>query len=65
MRLLQVIEPSRSDRFGNLELKFLIDESHGAGDLVMFEFTVPPRARVPARISTVMWTRWSTGSAAR
>lgn len=48
MRLLQVIEPSRSDRPGNLELKFLVDESHGAGDLVMFEFTVPPRARVPA-----------------
>lgn len=35
-------------RIGDLELKFLVDETHGAGDLVMFEFTVPPQARVPA-----------------
>ena len=35
-------------RIGALELKFLVDETQGAGDLVMFEFVVPPNARVPA-----------------
>ncbi|RVT90036.1 cupin domain-containing protein [Rhodovarius crocodyli] len=33
---------------GALELRFLADETTGSGDLVMFEFTVPPGARVPA-----------------
>lgn len=35
-------------RIGGLELKFLVDETQGAGDVVMFEFMVPPDARVPA-----------------
>ncbi len=35
-------------RIGALELRFLIDEHDGSGDLVMFEFTVPTNARVPA-----------------
>jgi quercetin dioxygenase-like cupin family protein len=34
-------------RIGALELKFLVDETQGSGDLVMFEFVVPPDARVP------------------
>jgi quercetin dioxygenase-like cupin family protein len=33
---------------GALELRFLVDETQGVGDLVMFEFVVPPNARVPA-----------------
>ncbi|MFO1157520.1 MAG: cupin domain-containing protein [Reyranellaceae bacterium] len=35
-------------RIGGMELKFLVDETQGAGDLVAFEFLVPPQARVPA-----------------
>jgi quercetin dioxygenase-like cupin family protein len=35
-------------RVGQLELKFLVDDSQGVDSLVMFEFTIPPRARVPA-----------------
>jgi len=34
-------------RIGAMELRFLVDETQGSGDLVMFEFTVPPNARVP------------------
>ncbi len=34
-------------RIGALELRFLVDETQGVGDLVMFEFVVPPGARVP------------------
>jgi len=35
-------------RVGAMELKFLVDETQGSGDVVMFEFSVPPNARVPA-----------------
>lgn len=35
-------------RVGALELRFLVDESHGADQLVMFECLIPPDARVPA-----------------
>jgi quercetin dioxygenase-like cupin family protein len=35
-------------RIGSLELRFLVDETQGSGSLVMFEFVVPPNARVPA-----------------
>ena len=35
-------------RIGTMELKFLVDETKGTGDVVMFEFSVPPNARVPA-----------------
>ena len=35
-------------RIGQLALRFLVDENQGSGDRVMFEFTVPPGARVPA-----------------
>ena len=34
-------------RIGAMELRFLVDETEGSGDLVMFEFTVPANARVP------------------
>ncbi len=39
---------SNTVRIGDLDLRFLVDETHGSGDLVMFEFAVPPQARVPA-----------------
>ena len=35
-------------RIGALELRFLVDETSSSGTLVMFEFVVPPDARVPA-----------------
>jgi quercetin dioxygenase-like cupin family protein len=38
----------RAVRIGGLELRFLIDETSGTGSLVIFEFIVPPNARVPA-----------------
>jgi quercetin dioxygenase-like cupin family protein len=34
-------------RIGALELRFLVDETQGSGDLVMFEFALPANARVP------------------
>lgn len=34
-------------RIGGMELRFMVDETEGAGDVVMFEFVVPPEARVP------------------
>ena len=34
-------------RIGALELNFLLDETQGSKDLVMFELTVPSNARVP------------------
>ncbi len=34
-------------RIGGLELRFLVDETQGSGDLVIFEMTVHPNARVP------------------
>lgn len=42
---------ARSDdviRIGSLELRFLVDETRAAGSVVVFEFVVPPNARVPA-----------------
>jgi quercetin dioxygenase-like cupin family protein len=35
-------------RVGQIEHRFLVDETQGAGELVIFEFTMPPNARVPA-----------------
>lgn len=35
-------------RIGSLELRFLVDETQGSGSVVIFEFVVPPNARVPA-----------------
>jgi quercetin dioxygenase-like cupin family protein len=35
-------------RLGAMELRFLVDETDGAGEMVMFEFIVPEGARVPA-----------------
>lgn len=35
-------------RIGAMTLRFRVDETQGSGDLVMFEFDVPPKARVPA-----------------
>jgi quercetin dioxygenase-like cupin family protein len=34
-------------RIGALELRFLLDETQAAGDTVIFEFLIPPGARVP------------------
>ena len=34
-------------KIGALELRFLVDENQGSRNLVMFEFVVPPKARVP------------------
>jgi quercetin dioxygenase-like cupin family protein len=44
------MEPAGDDvlRMGGMELKFLVDERQGSGDVVVFEFTVAPAARVPA-----------------
>lgn len=44
------MEAQRSEtvRIGALELRFLVDETTASGSVVMFEFTVPPNARVPA-----------------
>ena len=42
---------ARSDdviRIGSLELRFLVDETRAGGSVVVFEFVVPPNARVPA-----------------
>jgi quercetin dioxygenase-like cupin family protein len=33
---------------GTLELRFLLDENQSSGSIVMFEFVIPPNARVPA-----------------
>ena len=41
-------KPSGTVRIGAMELHFRVDETDGAGDVVMFEFVVPPKARVPA-----------------
>lgn len=35
-------------RIGGMELRFLVDETEGSGNLVVFEFLVQPGARVPA-----------------
>jgi quercetin dioxygenase-like cupin family protein len=35
-------------RVGQIEHRFLIDETQGSGELVIFEFTMPPNAKVPA-----------------
>jgi quercetin dioxygenase-like cupin family protein len=42
------MESAQTVRVGAMELKFLVDETQGSGELVMFEFTVPPQAKVPA-----------------
>lgn len=34
-------------RIGGMELRFLVDESQGAGEMVMFEFSMAPAARGP------------------
>jgi quercetin dioxygenase-like cupin family protein len=40
-------ETTDTVRIGGMELRFLVDETQGSGDLVMFEMTVLPNARVP------------------
>lgn len=44
---MEVQTAPRIVRIGALELRFHVDETDGAGDVVMFEFVVPPKARVP------------------
>jgi quercetin dioxygenase-like cupin family protein len=43
-----VTAKSEALRIGGMELRFLVDETQGAGDMVMFEFEVAPQAHVPA-----------------
>jgi quercetin dioxygenase-like cupin family protein len=38
----------RMVRIGDLQLRFLVDDTESAGKAVIFEFAVPPQARVPA-----------------
>lgn len=40
--------PKEIIRIGQIELRFLLDGDDTAGRMVVFEFTVPPAARVPA-----------------
>ena len=40
-------ETTDTVRIGGMELRFLVDETQGSGDLVIFEMTVHPNARVP------------------
>ena len=44
------MEPRREEliRIGQLELRFYIDDKDTAGGMTVFEFTVPPQARVPS-----------------
>jgi len=35
-------------RIGEMELRFVVDETQGSGDLVVFEFAAAANARVPA-----------------
>lgn len=44
---MEASHPPRLVRIGALELRFRVDEDDGAGDLVVFDFIVPPKARVP------------------
>lgn len=39
--------PQNVVRAGDMELRFLVDETQGSANLVMFEFIVPAGARVP------------------
>lgn len=41
------METQSTITIGGMELRFLVDETQGSGDLVIFEFTVQPNARVP------------------
>jgi quercetin dioxygenase-like cupin family protein len=47
-RKLAMAQNDNVVRIGSLELRFLVDEHQSAGRVVMFEFAVPPEARVPA-----------------
>ncbi len=38
----------RMVRFGAMDLRFLVDETDGTGEMVVFEMAVQPAARVPA-----------------
>ena len=40
-------ETTHTVRIGGMELRFLVDETQGSGDLVIFEMVVHPNARVP------------------
>ncbi|AFL87730.1 hypothetical protein Terro_1421 [Terriglobus roseus DSM 18391] len=44
---MQQPDSSAVVRLGGIELTFLVDETQGSGDLVIFEFLVQPGARVP------------------
>src|ERR1700753_3096336 len=35
-------------RCAGLQQRFFVDETNGSGNMVMFEFTVHPNARIPA-----------------
>lgn len=44
---MEATRPPRIVRIGEMELRFLVDEDDGVGDVVVFDFIVPPKARVP------------------
>lgn len=46
---MEEVKQTDTIRIGPLSLRFLVDETMGPGNMVMFEFEVPPQARVPAR----------------
>ncbi len=50
MQGTETMQDTRQDllRIGQMDLKFLVDENQGSGQLVMFEFAVPAHAKVPA-----------------
>jgi quercetin dioxygenase-like cupin family protein len=48
MGVMMEAQADRVVRIGSLELRFLVDETQGTGSVVVFEFVVPPNARVPA-----------------
>jgi quercetin dioxygenase-like cupin family protein len=40
------VDHHRKMRVGGLELRFLVDETQGSGDLIVFEYTIPPNVGV-------------------
>lgn len=46
---MEDVKSSDIVRIGPLTLRFLVDETKVSSNLVIFEFEVPPQARVPAR----------------
>jgi hypothetical protein len=52
-------------RIGGIELRFLVDETQGSGDLVIFEMTIQPTPASPSRTITARSTRLFTACRGR